>query len=199
MKLARELRDSKDVVNAAKGAKRKIEAAEAAAASAKHLLTEQKKETDRVANERKKYYNLLRHQRAQTEELQKRIAAIGDVDELRKEHEQLWTEFDQLRQDYDDLKADIVTKEEEIERLHDEIDEVVRTTESSGEYSPEFRQLVYNILGKAPHAHVTPIIRDVLAFAGKTASSLPCLPTIRNLNIERLAISQKQLGVKSFV
>ena len=194
LKIAGELRDAKDIVKAAKGAKRKIEAAESAEASAKQLLTEQKKETDRVTNERKKYYNLLRHQRIETDNLRDRIAEIGNVDELRAEHEQLWTEFDELRQERDDLKADVIAKEEEIERLHDAIEEVVRTTESSGEYSPEFRQLVYNILGKAPHAHVTPIIRDVLAFAGKTASNLPCLPTIRNLNIERLAISQKQLG-----
>ena len=69
LKLAGELRDAKDIVKAAKGAKRKIEAAESAAASAKQLLTEQKKETDRVANERKKYYNLLRHQRIETDKL----------------------------------------------------------------------------------------------------------------------------------
>ena len=95
---------------------------------------------------------------------------------LKAEHAQLWEEFDQLREERDDLRAEIVEKDAEIE-----------TKESSGDFTPKFRQLVYRHIGaKVPQNNISSLIHYTLEYAGKEPSSLPTVKTIRRMDSERL-------------
>ena len=142
--------------------------------------------TKRIRTERKQFYNLLRYQRNQTEELRQRIANIGDIESLRLEHEQLLETFEQLQEERDNLRAEIDKKDAEIEELRNAAEKVIDTKTPSGEYTAEFRRLVYRHLGKnVPHNNVSSLIQDTLEFAGKEPSSLPTTKSIRRMNNER--------------
>ena len=94
------------------------------------------------------------------------------------------------------MSATVEEKEEEIETLLDRIDDVVVTTKG-GDYLPEFRHLIYILLGSnVPQSQVSNVIEKVLGFAGKKASSLPTEKTIRKMNLERGAVSQIHIGEK---
>ena len=185
LKLAKELNATATLVKDAIGVKRKLADTEKRASSATQQLEEEKETTKRIRTERKQFYNLLRYQRNQTEELRERITKIGDVEVLKAEHAQLWEEFDQLREERDDLRAEIVEKDAEIE-----------TKESSGDFTPKFRQLVYRHIGaKVPQNNISSLIHDTLEYAGKEPSSLPTVKTIRRMDSERLSIAQQHVAV----
>ena len=185
LKLAKELNATATLVKDAIGVKRKLADTEKRASSATQQLEEEKETTKRIRTERKQFYNLLRYQRNQTEELRERITKIGDVEVLKAEHAQLWEEFDQLREERDDLRAEIVEKDAEIE-----------TKESSGDFTPKFRQLVYRHIGaKVPQNNISSLIHYTLEYAGKEPSSLPTVKTIRRMDSERLSIAQQHVAV----
>ena len=101
-----------------------------------------------------------------------------------------------IREERDGLLLRVEEKEEEIETLLDATEEVV-VTMKGGDYSPEFRHLIYTLLGaNVPHSQVSNVIDKVLCFAGKKASSLPTEKTIRKMNLERGAVSQIHIGEK---
>ena len=192
-KLKDEIQQNKTIVNEAKGAKRRIEAAE-------NSLSEEKEKTKRARQERKRYYDLLHYQRQQTADLRKKIEDHGDVDQLKADFERLWTEFHEMQQSYDNLLVEMEEKEEELEKLREEAAEVIQTTDEKGNYEPRFRLLVQQVLGRnVPHQQVSPLISDVFSYFNRKASSLPSLKTIGHINLERLAISQRHVGVRAHI
>ena len=196
LKLAKELNATATLVKDAIGVKRKLADTEKRASSATQQLEEEKETTKRIRTERKQFYNLLRYQRNQTEELRERITKIGDVEVLKAEHAQLWEEFDQLREERDDLRAEIVEKDAEIERLRVGAETTIETKESSGDFTPKFRQLVYRHIGaKVPQNNISSLIHYTLEYAGKEPSSLPTVKTIRRMDSERLSIAQQHVAV----
>ena len=92
------------------------------------------------------------------------------------------------------------------EILHEEIDQLreegeegegveVVQTEIRGRYTSEFRNLIYKLLaGNICRDKIPGAIKDFIAFAGKKTSHAPSIPTIGAMNIERLGVSQIQLG-----
>ena len=174
MALAKEINENTAIVDEAVNAKKRMVAAEKKAAK------EQEK-TQTVRTEKKNIYNLLRYQRQQSSQLRQHIADLGDVDQLREEHESLWLEFDELRLNYDNLHAE---------------QSIIETRGDDGEYTTAFRTVLYNVLGSnVPHDKVNDVIQNVLSFVGKEAASLPSLKTIRKMNIERLSIGQQHVAV----
>ena len=198
-KLLKEIDQQKAAVKQAVGAKRKIDKAEVEAATAAQALEEEKETSKRIRLERKSYYNLLRYQRNQTAELRQRIADIGDVEQLRAEHEQLLEEFNKLREENDEMRAEIAEKEAIIDQLRDAAEPIIQTKDTSGAYTPEFRTLVYRLLGKnIPQANLSSAIRDVLVLAKREASDLPTTKSIRRMNIERGDVAQQHVAVSCF-
>ena len=121
---------------------------------------------------------------------------MGDVDKLKAENESLWEEFDQLRQDYENLKAEIEEKNEEIEKLRDAENVIIQTRDSRGDYTPEFRNTVYQILSaNTPHTGVEKVFDAILAFAGKKLSDFPTEKILRNMGCEKLDIGQQHVAV----
>ena len=191
-KLAEELKENRVLVNSAKETKRKLDKVEKS-------LTEETETSKRLREEKKRCYDKLYRQREANDNLRKEIAATADADQLRIENEQLWQEFDEMRANFDDAKAELVQKEEEIEDLREQLSTTIQTTDSRGQYLPEFRLLMMKVLGhNVPHEHASAVIKDVLAYAGREASSLPDERTIRDrMNIERLSVSHLHIGVLS--
>ena len=141
-------------------------------------------------------YNGLRRQRTVTADLQQQVSASADIEEVRHENERLWEELETMRQTIEDLRNDLEQKEEENEELKEELSEVVKTMEGN-EYTPEFRQLCYNMLdSNVPQVRLNAVITDCLALVKKKASHLPNEKTIGKMEIERLALAQKQIGVR---
>ena len=189
MALAKEINENTAIVDEAVNAKKRMVAAEKKAAK------EQEK-TQTVRTEKKNIYNLLRYQRQQSSQLRQHIADLGDVDQLREEHESLWLEFDELRLNYDNLHAELEEKNAEIDQVRDAEQSIIETRGDDGEYTTAFRTVLYNVLGSnVPHDKVNDVIQNVLSFVGKEAASLPSLKTIRKMNIERLSIGQQHVAV----
>ena len=187
--LAKELRENEEVVKAARATKRKLKDTE-------DKLTKEKKTLETVRAERKSFYNDLRYHQQLAATLRQRIAAMGNVEELREEHEALWAEFDQLRQDHDNLRAELEEKNAEIERLRDAENPVIETRDSRGDYTPEFRNTVYQVVSaNTPHAGVQKVFDAVLAFAGKKLSDFPTGKIVRNMGCERLDIGKQHVVV----
>ena len=123
---------------------------------------------------------------------------MGDVDQLRAEHESLWKAFDQMRQDYDNLRAEIEEKNAGIEKLKDAESVAIETRDSRGDYTPAFRHAVYKVLNaNTPLKGVEDVFRAVLAFAGKELSDFPSPPIVRNMGVERLDVGQQHIAVRS--
>jgi hypothetical protein len=65
---------------------------------------------------------------------------------------------------------------------------------ADGTYTPKLRQCIYEFLeNNVSSICVEPIIKAVLGLVGKFPSQLPHRTTIHRMNIERLALAQKQL------
>ena len=111
MALAKEINENTAIVNEAVNAKKRMVAAEKKAA-------QEQEKTQTVRMEKKNIYN-LRYQRQQSSQLRQHIADLGDVDQLREEHESLWLEFDELRLNYDNLHAELEEKNAEIDQVRD--------------------------------------------------------------------------------
>ena len=199
LQLAAEIRENKSAVAAARETKRKLEKTEKllkeGEETAKRLREEKKKNYDSLYRERETTKNL----RDTTTDLRKKLAEYADIDELRSDHDQLWVEFDEMRAKCDDLQAKLVEMEEEMEKLRDAQSTTIQTTDSRGQYLPEFRYLMMKVLGhNVPHAHASAVIKDVLAYAGREASDLPVERVIRErMNIERLGVSHRHIGVRT--
>ena len=180
------------------GVKRKLIETEKRAAAAAQSLEEEKETTKRIRTERKQFYNLLRYQRKQTDELRQRIADIGDTDSLKLEHEQLWEEFQLLQEERDSLRSELDEKEEELESLRATADPVIKTQSPSGEYLPKFRRLIYKLLGNnIPHRHISSTISAVLEFAERKPSDLPTNKSISRMNIERIGVAHQHIAVSN--
>ena len=199
LQLAAEVRENKSAVAAARETKRKLDKTEKS-------LKEKEEKAKRLKEEKKKYYDSLYRERETTEDLRKttkdlrkKLAEYEDIDELRRDHENLWIEFDEMRAKCDDLQAKLVELEEEVEKLKDAQSTTIQTKDSRGQYKPEFRYLMMKVLGhNVPHAHASAVIKDVLAYAGREASDLPVERVIRErMNIERLGVSHRHIGVRT--
>ena len=189
--LAEELRENEELVNEARGVKRKLKATE-------KELTEKKETLETVRAEKKSFYNDKRYHQQTAADLRKQIAEMGDVDRLRADYESLWEEFDQMRQDYDNLRAEIEEKNVEIEKLKDAKLIVIETRDSRGDYIPAFRHAVYKVLNaNTPQNGVEDVFRAVLAFAGKELSDFPSPQIVRNMGIERLDVGQQHITVRT--
>ena len=149
-----------------------------------------------VREEKKCFYNDKRYHQQTALDLRKQIAKMGNVDQLRAENESLWVEFDETRQDRDNLRAELEEKNAEIEKLRDAETTVIETRDSRGNYTPEFRYTVYQIISaNTPHAGVEKVFNAVLAFAGKKLSDFPTEKIVRNMGCERLVIGQQHVAV----
>ena len=188
-KLNAEIKKNEATVSEAKGAKRRIDAAEKS-------LAAEKEASKKLRHDKKRIYDQLRYHKQQDSVFREQHSDCGDIEKLRSQFEKLWNEFDEMRQAYDNLQAEVVEKEEELERLREEAETMIKTTDNAGSYTPRFRLLVQQILAKnVPQEHVSPIIEEVLTFAARKATKLPTLKTIRQINFERLPIAQRHVGV----
>jgi hypothetical protein len=62
-------------------------------------------------------------------------------------------------------------------------------------FKGDFQECVYDLLTcNVSSSQVSPIIGHVLKLANKEATKLPPRSTVNNMNVQRLILSQKQLG-----
>ena len=104
-----------------------------------------------------------------------------------------------LREENEEMRAEIAEKDAVIDQLRDASEPIIQTKDTSGAYTPEFRTVVYRLLGKnIPQANLSSAIQDVLVFAKKEASDLPTTKSIRRMNIERGDVAQQHVAVSCF-
>lgn len=113
-----------------------------------------------------------------------------------------------------DLAAHIVNLENELSHINDTIKdereenehlrllildnerkEIKLFDEDSKIYSKQTQECVYELLNhNVTSSNVSPVIRTVLQLAGTTANKLPSVSTVKNMNVQRLLLSQKHLS-----
>jgi hypothetical protein len=93
------------------------------------------------------------------------------------------------------LQTVLDEKEEEIEKLEEEKEEEIDLMEGT-RYKPELVELVWKLQDNNVAFHSIPsVIAACLKLVGKRAVQLPNVKTITNMNLSRLAASQKQTEV----
>ena len=100
---------------------------------------------------------------------------------------------------YENLMAELQDKVTElkstVERLEEqhEPDKLVFTFKKN-KYTPDVHKCVHKLLElNIVHHNVGPVIEAVLDMIGVTANHLPSESSVRNMNIERLVLSQEQI------
>lgn len=113
-----------------------------------------------------------------------------------------------------DLAVHIVNLENELSHINDKIkdereeNEYLRLLildnerkeikffyEDSKIYPKQTQECVYELLNhNVTSSNVSPVIRTVLKLAGTTANKLPSVSTVKNMNVQRLLLSQKHLA-----
>lgn len=79
--------------------------------------------------------------------------------------------------------------------LDNERKEIKLFDEDSKIYSKQTQECVYELLNhNVTSSNVSPVIRTVLKLAGTTANKLPSVSTVKNMDVQRLHLSQKHLG-----
>ena len=166
--------------------------AEARLAASQLKIREHRKEKKRKADLIRYYESKRKEWR---EQAKASSTASSRVQELEAKNASLRQQVDILSQRAQDLHHDFLQKETEVERLTEELEPEIVTVEN-GSYTPKFRALVYRLLSRnIAQEQVSPVIEDVFKFAGKKASQLPTPKTIAGMNMEKLALSQTQIGV----
>lgn len=187
--------DLKEQRNRAWTAERKHNAAEKRAIVAEARLVKEKEKVRTIQKEKKNKADLLRYHENKKKDARELARVNRELAEVKAEKAALVEKSKKLTTRVGELGATIVEKEEEIEKLLEREGETIMTSKG-GVYTPEFRCLIYSLLGyNVPHHHIADVIRDILAIANKRASTLPTDKTIGTMNLERLTLSQKQIGV----
>ena len=110
----------------------------------------------------------------------------------------------QVQSRCDDFKTKLQEKEEEANNLLAEnewLREMVQldmpTKDDRGSYSVPMKECICRLLDhNVPTGQIPVVIETVLKLVGKAASDLPSKSTIKEWNVMRLCISQKQLGTE---
>lgn len=124
----------------------------------------------------------------------------GDEEELLVEEESaLQEDIDCLIQELETYKSthkENLQLREEMKELQDSAVKEVHTYDAdSGSFTPEFRELVYKLLGlHVSSTQVSATVSAVLEFAGLNCERLPRRSTVSNWNVERLALAQMQIA-----
>ena len=146
--------------------------------------------------EKKGKADLIRYYESKRKMWQEKAKASVRVEELEVENAALKQQVKTLVERNQNLHADFLQKDEELERLTEQLEPEIATMEN-GSYTPKFRSLVYRLISRnIAFDQISPTIKDVLEFGGRTASQLPAWKTISNMNLERLPLSQTQIGVR---
>ena len=100
-----------------------------------------------------------------------------------------------LLDENENLKQEIRILQNEINELQADLSDKIITCDENGKFSSDMQQCVYSFLQHhVSSTHVSSVISAVLKLAGKTASRLPSVSTVNNMNVQRLVLAQKQLG-----
>ena len=100
-----------------------------------------------------------------------------------------------LLDENENLKQEIRILQNEINELQADLSDKIITCDENGKFSSDMQQCVYSLLQHhVSSTHVSSVISAVLKLAGKTASRLPSVSTVNNMNVQRLVLAQKQLG-----
>ena len=184
-----------DLRSELKDVKRNAAAAEKKTLVAEARLAREKAKVRLIQKEKKNKSDLLRYHEAKKQNSKELTAVKRDIQKLEAENCSLREKCTKLTERVGDLDEKLVEKEEEVEKLKEATAEEIVTC-PGGSYTPKFRTLIYSLLGKnVPHESISPVIEDCWNFQDKRATTLPTAKTIGRMNLERLALSQKQIGV----
>ena len=121
------------------------------------------------------------------------------IESLKIENESLKTEVDNYKNQIQTLNEQLNESKLENEWLNikiNESDTVILFDKDQNAYKPELQECVYKLLShNVTTNHVSPVIGIVLELVKKKANKLPSKSTVNNMNIQRLILAQKQLGL----
>ena len=126
---------------------------------------------------------------------------------IESKHAQPQVEIETLRSEIHVLHDELMAKEEVIKQLHMENDQlhdqlhhqhdhtIMLYDVNRRHYTPATQRTVYTLLQHhVGTQHVAPVIEAVLKLGDRAANKLPSKSTVNDMNIQRLALSQKQLS-----
>lgn len=148
-----------------------------------------RKQCDLKATGSREDYHREKVRKLEGQLLEAKKAEEAHLESIEELHQQLLAKDDlihQLYQERDLLK-------EENDTLKDEVIHTFDTDKKT--FTPTIQKCVYTLQEHhVASKHVSPVIEAVLKMAGKKATRLPSISTVHNMNLQRLALSQKQLG-----
>ena len=114
-------------------------------------------------------------------------------------------ELEKALDDYHDVCKKLASAEGEVKELVHENENLTgiiqeMTTETVNtfdghKYMPQVQKCVFSLLEeRVGAAHVAPVITEVLSMVDKKAERLPAASTVHDMNLQRLALSQRQVG-----
>jgi len=125
---------------------------------------------------------------------------IEAMDSLKQQMEERRVEYETLLEENNGLKKSFEAERQENDWLRDciqtnEAGKLSLFDKDKGTYTPRLQKCVYQLLEHHVSAtQMSDVIQSVLSLAGKQADRLPSASTVLNMNIQRLAIAQKQLA-----
>ena len=177
-------------------ARQRIATAERRQKNAESNLAKEKRKTQELRREKKAKGDLLRYYEKRAAAAKTKAGVEEERDALKQELETLHKHCTTLSVQLRDVSSELFEKEEEVEKLKEELVEEV-TTFSGGRYTEDFRMLIYSLLSKnIAHDKIPSTIEECFRLAGKRPSHVPTAKTVGSMNIERLALSQRQLLVR---
>ncbi|KAH3791594.1 hypothetical protein DPMN_145082 [Dreissena polymorpha] len=120
------------------------------------------------------------------------------IDDVRSNNARLETDLANKEREQQAKNERVSNMEEERDWLADMLNESQSVSfydSIEGKYSYELRQCIYTLLSLNVSAqNVEHVIKCVLKIVGKQCEKLPARSTVLNMNVERLILSQMQLG-----
>ena len=143
----------------------------------------------KAANSRESYQRtkVAKLEEAQTHEAQSKQTNLNQFNDMLIEIDKLKTEIKNLKTENSDLRNQL---------LEHQLDNTVTVfDEDKKVFLPELQTCVYELLSNhVSSSRVSKVIEAVLKLAGKKANHLPSTTTVQKMNLQRLVLSQKQLG-----
>jgi len=123
-------------------------------------------------------------------------AKSEEVESLRYEIDQNKLEIDIQMLHAQELEVQVRDALQENDWLREIADtNVVTFDEESQRYTSDLQQCVYELLNhNVSFGNISPVIESVLSLAKRKPNKLPSKSTINNMNIQRLALSQKHIA-----
>lgn len=178
------------------GMKRKLKEEEAEKNKVVKKLEKSEEKLKNVRHEKKKEHDTLVYQKQVVGKAREQLKLQQDVTELQRQLTEVLEKFRGLESENKLLRELVEEKEREIEELDEEREPEVDLMEGR-RYKPELIALVWELLDEnVAQGRVSSIITKCGKLFKKIPKQLPTRKTIADMDLSRLAASQKHLEVE---